>query len=796
MLEGQRAANLFSTLAYDDENGLFLCEDPALGFGFICSPLSGSDEATSDRLNVFLSQAFPVDTLITFNLWTSPDLESTWAKWSMRRTKAALTSTHAFTEATLDFLKAGTVKPIEGLQGQIIRRTEVLISVKLPIKEAQPSAKELKASQRLRLSTLQSLVTIGLHPITMTRHHYLRRLSVMLNWAETSSWRESLTSTPDDGLLLRDQLLDYNTRISIDDQGVSMGPKRVSTLSVKRYPDHLNFGSALSYLGDLATGARGLREHALITLTLHYPDAETTKAKLDTVRQWVTTQAHGPILKFVPHLGIRKAAFDDLYQSFLEGDRPIKAYFGLCLFTDPEFATEAVSNAKVYFRELGFQMMEDRFLTLPIFLNALPLGAERTFIQASHRYRTFGTRHVIPIIPLFADWAGTQSQSLSLISRSGELMGFSLFDSGTNYNACIAAQSGSGKSFLTNELVVNALAEGARVWVIDVGRSYMNLAEALGGEFMSFSPESRISLNPFNLIKNWNDEADVLAGLVASMAAPNETLSDFQTASLKRILRSVYEQNGSEMTVDDLAQALLDASDRRIQDLGEQLYAFTRLGEYGRYFNGKNTVCFNNDFTVLELEELKGRKHLQQVVLLQLIYQIQQAMYLGERDRPKIVIIDEAWDLLTLGDAATFMEHGYRRFRKYGGSAITITQSVNDLYRTTTGRAIVENSAHMLLLGQKSESIEALRTEKKLSLSDAGYQLLKTVHTEPGLYSEIFLLTERGSGIGRLVVDPFKRLLYSTKPNDVQAIRTLRQQGMSLIDAIQHLIRNHERTHA
>ena len=117
MLEGQRAANLFSALAYDDENGLFLCEDPALGFGFICSPLSGSDEATSDRLNVFLNQAFPVDTLITVNLWTSPDLESTWAQWSMRRRKAPLSSTHAFTQSTLDFLKAGTVKPIDGLQG-------------------------------------------------------------------------------------------------------------------------------------------------------------------------------------------------------------------------------------------------------------------------------------------------------------------------------------------------------------------------------------------------------------------------------------------------------------------------------------------------------------------------------------------------------------------------------------------------------------------------------------------------------------------------------------------------------
>ncbi|KJJ58604.1 hypothetical protein VC77_00660, partial [Vibrio cholerae] len=68
--------------------------------------------------------------------------------------------------------------------------------------------------------------------------------------------------------------------------------------------------------------------------------------------------------------------------------------------------------------------------------------------------------------------------------------------------------------------------------------------------------------------------------------------------------------------------------------------------------------------TVLELEELKGRKHLQQVVLLQLIYQIQQEMYLGERDRRKIVFIDEAWDLLTQGDVGKFIETGYRTISK------------------------------------------------------------------------------------------------------------------------------------
>jgi hypothetical protein len=117
-----------------------------------------------------------------------------------------------------------------------------------------------------------------------------------------------------------------------------------------------------------------------------------------------------------------------------------------------------------------------------------------------------------------------------------------------------------------------------------------------------------------------------------------------------------------------------------------------------------------------------------------------------------------------------------------------ITQSVNDLYRNAAGRAIVENSANMYLLGQKAEVIEGMKQDRRLPLSDGGYELLKTVHTLPGAYSEIFFITEMGSGIGRLIVDPFKRILFSTKPEDVQAIKLLRRQGLSLGDAVKELI--------
>jgi len=93
----------------------------------------------------------------------------------------------------------------------------------------------------------------------------------------------------------------------------------------------------------------------------------------------------------------------------------------------------------------------------------------------------------------------------------------------------------------------------------------------------------------------------------------------------------------------------------------------------------------------------------------------------------------------------------------------------------------------MYLLGQKAEVIEGMKQDRRLPLSDGGYELLKTVHTLPGAYSEIFFITEMGSGIGRLIVDPFKRILFSTKPEDVQALKQLRRQGLSLGDAIQQL---------
>ncbi|MDC6625738.1 type IV secretion system protein TraC, partial [Leclercia adecarboxylata] len=119
---------------------------------------------------------------------------------------------------------------------------------------------------------------------------------------------------------------------------------------------------------------------------------------------------------------------------------------------------------------------------------------------------------------------------------NGQLVNMDLFDSPSNYNLVISAQSGSGKSFLTNEIILSYLAEGAKVWVIDIGRSYKKLCDVVGGEFIAFNRDSGIGASPFRDLRDFNEEGDAALGIIIAMAARTEKLKDLQVAELKRIV--------------------------------------------------------------------------------------------------------------------------------------------------------------------------------------------------------------------------------------------------------------------
>ncbi|WPL22944.1 type IV secretion system protein TraC [Thiorhodovibrio frisius] len=786
--QGERAANLFSPLAFAPDCNLFQHDDQTLGYGFLCTPLAGADSSYAERLSVLLNQDWPAGTQMQVALWSTPDIDQALAVMLGLRLDLDPGVLREATQERAQFLRTGVSDPIIPGTEVRVRDLRVFVGVKVPIAAMLPNAAEIAHTNEHRAETEQMLSTAGLRPQPLTAEDYVRLLGTLLNWGEDASWRHRIAPECDPTRILREQLLDYDHGLEVDADGLTLGETRVQVLSCKRYPDQVHFGLAARYLGDPLSGTRGIRHNALVTLNLYFPDQERLRSRMKGQRQWATNTAYGPLAKFMPELVSRKQGFDALFAALDQGDRPVQCYLSLVLFSSPAEAAAVASNAITYWRELGFQLMRDRFFVLPLFLQALPFGMDRRAIRDMMRYRTLAARHAVTLLPVFGDWKGTPTPVVNLLSRSGQLMNLSLFDSTSNYNAVVAASSGAGKSFFTNELIASSLSAGARCWIVDVGRSYQKLCEALGGQFIAFQADSDLCINPFELVQRWEEEADVVLAIITAMAAPTEPLGDYRTAGLKRVLKQVWDALGPKMTVDAIADALLREDDPRVQDIGRQLFAFTSQGEYGRFFNGTNSIRFTAPLVVLELEELKSRRHLQQVVLLQLIYQIQQAMYLGERGQQKLVVIDEAWDLLTQGDVGRFIESGYRRFRKYGGAAVTVTQSLADLYANPVGRAIAENSANTFLLAQPSQNIDQLAQEKRLPIPVEAAELLKTVHTVPGAYSEIFCLTTMGGGIGRLVVDPFRRLLYSTAPQDVAALESLRQQGLDVVGAIRRLL--------
>lgn len=107
---------------------------------------------------------------------------------------------------------------------------------------------------------------------------------------------------------------------------------------------------------------------------------------------------------------------------------------------------------------------------------------------------------VVAKLPIQGEWRGVPKSGALLIGRRGQLFNFNPFyriGGGGNYNICMMAPSGSGKSFFLQEIVQSMLAQDVAVFVMDIGASYKNICKLLGGEMVRFNKDNDMSLNPF-----------------------------------------------------------------------------------------------------------------------------------------------------------------------------------------------------------------------------------------------------------------------------------------------------------
>jgi conjugal transfer ATP-binding protein TraC len=298
----------------------------------------------------------------------------------------------------------------------------------------------------------------------------------------------------------------------------------------------------------------------------------------------------------------------------------------------------------------------------------------------------------------------------------------------------------------------------------------------------------------------------MLRAIIKTMASPSGNISDLQNAEILAVLTTVWRQKGNEATITDVANECLLHPDDEMKRIGKQLKPFCEGGLYGDFFGNKYPpVDYNSRLIVCELEELKSDIHLQVVVLMSVMVAIQHAMYLTGSDRRKMLIIDEGWEYLKedgnkasmMQFFAEFLETAWRRLRKTNGSGALVTQSVMDGYGSAAGRAIINNSAWLLLMKQNLEAVDRLESEKMYAGSKSDFSLirsLRTVKPNPGIteeaFSEVFVRYEGQKQVCRLYTDRKLQLILTTNPDEKAIRKSYMDRGMTLVEATEAMYRD------
>ena len=144
--------------------------------------------------------------------------------------------------------------------------------------------------------------------------------------------------------------------------------------------------------------------------------------------------------------------------------------------------------------------------------------------------------------------------------------------------------------------------------------------------------------------------------------------------------------------------------------LAQRLRKYT-TGTFAGIFSQQSNIDINNQMVVFNIRDLEDElRPIAMYIVLSHIWSIVRA-----QQKRRLLLVDEAWQLMQFEDSANFLFSLAKRARKYNLGLTTITQDVEDFMSSKMGRAIVANSSMQLLLKQSASAVDVLSDVFKLT---------------------------------------------------------------------------------
>ena len=395
----------------------------------------------------------------------------------------------------------------------------------------------------------------------------------------------------------------------------------------------------------------------------------------------------------------------------------------------------------------GLQTKKANFRQEQLFNTCMPymMNNEDVKITAKRNILTNGLISTYPFI------------SSSIFDENGIFIGTNIYDNSLvfvdrfkkekykNANMCVFGTSGAGKSFYIKLLILRYRLLGLEQYIIDPDREYGNICEKLQGSIIKLGPSSKTYINVFDIreesieeesgylatklskligffkliYKNINEEELALLEekIIECYKLKNITFDDkslYKNDSNKINIKPIFKDGKDMPILEDLYNLL--GQDYRTKKLQMRLIPFVK-GSLS-FLNKHTNVELNNELVIADVYEL-GEENLKygMYIFIELFWD----KIKKDRTKQKAIYLDEIWRLIGVTsnkDVAGFVYKIFKTIRKYGGSAVAITQDVEDLFSLdngTYGKSILNNSSIKNIFSLEEENILLLAKYSNLT---------------------------------------------------------------------------------
>lgn len=782
--------NLLPYDLYEPEAKVFI-NQKSLGWGLSLNPATGANEELVQILANLLTDVLPKNSNLQFLLYASPKIGDALDAVTQHCGNSELI------KIQIEYLKTGAYKSLSKAEDFILRDFKLFIFFSVP--KNHPDAKIYNLVQ-YRDDVISSLKSLNLNAEILEIKNFINLMADLLS-PNQSVYPNNLTWNKFEPI--NQQITDTEQLLEIHPDNLTFKKSnetfKATCLSTRNFPERHTLWKMSDAIGQLFNSALQIPSPYLISLNIHLLDKDKIQNKVQTKILGKDKKArNSQILTWLPSIANEYQDWQLVRERLTQGDNLVHVFFSVVLFAKADELAKSQRKLLDLYQANGWKLRIEAYLQLPAFLASLPmLMSEGLYQDLKYfgRLKTITAFNSINIAPLIAEWRGYVNPLLVLAGRRGQIAWWDPFanDQG-NYNTAIAASSGKGKSVFVQYYIASLLGRGDRCWVIDIGHSYEKTCKILNGEFIEFSVENPIRLNFFTNIKTLQDFKEnlpMLVPLVATMARQKSSTTEEEDKYLEKAITDAWQRDKHLATITTIKNILENYQNPIAANLAHLLTTYARGGMYADFFEGESEINFNNPLIVLELLGLKNKKSLQQVVLLSLITQIHQAMYLSSRNTRKSCIIDEAWDLLGDGESnsAKFIETGYRTARRHNANFVSITQSINDYYKNATSLAAFMNADFTIVLGQKAQDIEQLQKNDRFPVDGFVKKLLKSLRMVDKEYSEMLIQSPHGMSVHRIILSPYLRILFSSKGEEFELVKQFQAQGLSLHDAVKMVVK-------